>query len=140
MNSEIKNAIEKYQCAGCAQGFDITCYESSNNDHNNNKACGNHHPGTGILYFGKINQGLPNGFNRLGQQDNMHIRIYKVKQDYVFDKFNLPVWKHLTSEGHTIVRGLRPRLNEGFIYIFLENCIDKIDCLEITQRDIDEMD
>ena len=33
-----------------------------------------------------------------------------------------------------------PRRNESFIHIFLEKCIDKINCLEISQQDVDEMD
>jgi hypothetical protein len=33
-----------------------------------------------------------------------------------------------------------PRRNEPFIHVFLENCIEKINCLEITQDDVDGMD
>lgn len=59
---------------------------------------------------------------------------------WTYDKFNIPVWKHLNSNGHTIVRGIMPRINEIFIHIYLEDCIKKIDCLEITADDINEMD
>jgi hypothetical protein len=33
-----------------------------------------------------------------------------------------------------------PRKNEPFLHIYLENCLDKIDCLEITEEDINQMD
>ena len=41
---------------------------------------------------------------------------------------------------HTIVRGLPPRINCPFLHIYLEDCIDKINYLEITDSDIEDMD
>ena len=31
MDIKIKNAIETYQCPGCVEGHDISCYEKDNN-------------------------------------------------------------------------------------------------------------
>lgn len=65
---------------------------------------------------------------------------YCLDNDISIKEVGFTFWKHLSKDGHTFVRGLMPRLNEPFLHIFLENCIDKIDCLEITQEDIDNMD
>ena len=46
----------------------------------------------------------------------------------------------LSEIQETLVRGFIPRRNEPFLHIFLENCLDKIDCLEITNEDIEDMD
>lgn len=87
---------------------------------------------------------MPVGFNRLGQHPEMSLIIEKtfVKE---YDMWNIPVWKHLNENGHTLVRGLRPRKNEPFLHIYLEDCMNKIKCPEIdihevTQEEIDYMD
>ena len=90
---------------------------------------------------GKILLGMPKGFNRLGQADKVGLFIYRTFVERgEYNKFNVPVWKHLTKDGHTIVRGICPRLSWPWIHIFLENCITKIECLEITEKDMKEMD
>jgi hypothetical protein len=85
---------------------------------------------------------MPTGFNRLGKIDKQTIQIYETYEssDWQYDKFNVAVWKYKNAAGHTFVRGLMPRRNEPFIHIFLEDCLDKIDCLELTDKDISEMD
>ena len=130
------NAVEEYQCPGCVCGSDITCYEKSDN-----LACEKHCVGTLISGVGKIFLGMPKGFNRLGFMDKTKIYIFeKLTDGWGYDKFNIPVWKYLNEHNNTVVRGICPRTNYAWIHIFLENCIDKIECLEITKNDIDEMD
>jgi hypothetical protein len=136
MKEEFKLAIEEYQCSGCVHGNDINCYWGDNS------GCEKHCAGTLIPNVGVIYLGMPKGFNRLGKYRDMSFRIYEgfEKSDWEYDMWNVPVWKHKNKEGHTIVRGFMPRRNEPFLHVFLEDCLEKIDCLEITQEDIDGMD
>ncbi len=139
MENKIKEAIESYQCVGCISGSNITCYSKSNTG---GIGCGKHMSGTIISGIGKIFLGLPKGFNRLGENKKLIPSIFTSynESDWKFDMWNIPTWKHLNEQGHTIVRGYMPRRNEGFIHIFLEDCINKIDCLEISLEDIKNMD
>lgn len=140
MKEEIKDAIERYQCPGCITGSDISCFEKS--DYGD--GCGKHRSGTMIGGAGKIFLGMPKGFNRLGVglggEENMKLRVFSRYEERLFDQWNVPTWKHLNEHGHTLVRGLMPRRNEPFLFVILENCIDKINCLEITDTDIQGMD
>jgi hypothetical protein len=135
MKNEIKKAVESYQCAGCTNGHNTTCFTASDI----HKGCGKHSPGTFMSGTGKLFLGMPVGFNRIGPQEKLPLEIFIVFND-VYDKFNIPTWKHLNSDGHTIVRGMQPRRNQTFLHVFLENCMDKIECREITEADMSEMD
>jgi hypothetical protein len=140
MEKKFKDAIEEYQCSGCMKGGDISCFKVNEAG---GIGCGNHYAGTMISGIGKIFLGMPKGFNRLGEQSGLVPNIFRSfeSSSWGYDnKFNRPVWKHLTKDGHTLVRGLMPRKNEPFLHIYLENCLDKIDCLEITEEDINQMD
>jgi len=139
MKRKLKKAIEQYQCSGCIKGCDISCYKK-NEDFG--EGCGEHFSGTFMTGVGKIFLGMPKGFNRLGPAETTKIQIYNSYEecDWKFDMWNVPVWKHLDKNGNTLVRALMPRRNEPFIHIFLENCLDKINCLEITEEDINSMD
>lgn len=134
MDQKIKNAIEEYQCSGCVSGCDISCFSP----YGAGVGCGKHTAGTTIWGIGNVFLGIPKGFNRLGESKNTKPTIFE-KFECEYDKFNVPAWKYL-KDGHTFVRGIRPRKNEPFIHIFLEDCINRIDCLEITETDIDGMD
>lgn len=139
MKENQKNAIEKYQCPGCVCGSDIECFKPCEFS---SLACGKHVAGTNIFpMVGRIILGMPIGFCRLGDL-NTKIQIYESyeKSDWQYDKFNIAVWKYLNELDHTLVRGMTPRTNKTFIHIFLENCIGRIDCLELTKTDIDAMD
>jgi len=138
LKENVKNAIEKYQCPGCSAGGDVSCFESRDSG----VGCGKHYAGTGMVGIGIFFSGMPKGFNRLGLNTNLKPNIYETfeSSDWKYDMYNVPVWKHLSAEGHTFVRGFIPRKNDSFIHIFLENCIDKINCLEITQDDLNKMD
>jgi len=140
METKFKLAIEEYQCPGCIVGGDISCFEANSKG---GVGCGKHHAGTIIFPgIGNIFLGMPKGFNRLGEYIKLKPAIYDTfeSSDWKYDMWNIPVWKHLSKDGHTFVRGIMPRRNEPFIHVFLENCIDKINCLEISQDDIDYMD
>lgn len=139
METKFKLAIEEYQCSGCINGGDISCFKENTNG---GIGCGNHYAGTTIYGVGKIFLGMPKGFNRLGEQEELKPIIYDTfeSSNWKYDMWNIPVWKYLSEEGHTFVRGLMPRRNEPFLHVFLENCIDKINCLEVSRDDVYEMD
>jgi hypothetical protein len=139
MKKALKKAVETYQCTGCLKGSDTTCFKQKEDF---GIGCGEHFSGTFLSNVGKIFLGMPKGFNRLGKAEDTKIQIYNSYEecDWKFDKFNIPVWKHLDENGNTLVRAIMPRRNEPFIHIFLENCLDKINCLEITKDDINAMD
>ena len=139
MKKIVKIAIEQYQCAGCVAGCDISCFDNNNTG---GVGCGRHHAGTMAIGVGSFFLGMPKGFSRLGEYTKLKPNIYETfeSSDWEYDMWNIPVWKHLSKEGHTFVRGLMPRLNHPFIHIFLENCIDKINCLEISEKNVNEMD
>ena len=117
-----EDAVKEYQCIGCVGGPYEECFEIDSDG----VGCGKHAPGTMSFPAGKIFLGLPNGFNRLGQYGDMKIKIYTSFSGrfgyfgHGYDEFNVPVWKILDKHKNTIVRGLRPRLNEPFLHIFLD--------------------
>ena len=137
MEDSIKNAVETYQCLGCVCGSDTECYKKGEG-----VECQKHVVGTMLVPIGKILPGMPIGFNRVGDINHLQLKIYKTYEssDWKYDKWNVSVWKHLDINGNTFVRGMQPRINQTFIHIFLEDCMNKIDCLEITHDDIDNMD
>jgi len=139
MEEKFKQAIESYQCCGCMNGGNVSCFEANGTG---GVGCGKHKAGTIVSSIGHIFLGMPKGFNSLGIYTALKPNIYDTfeSSDWTYDMWNIPFWKHLTKEGHTMVRGYIPRRNEPFIHIFLENCIDKINCLEISQSDVDAMD
>jgi len=135
----LKEAVQEYQCPGCVDGIFPDCYEIEGDD----LGCSNHCAGTMISNIGRIFLGMPKGFNRLGFCEKTVIYIFKSFNDlksWNYNKFNIPVWKYLDKHGNTLIRGLSPRVNLSFIHIFLGNELNNIDCLEITQKDIEDMD
>jgi len=137
MKAKIKKAIEEYQCPGCVTGCDVSCFEN----YHSGVGCGKHHAAMILPGVGKIFLGIPKGFCRLGEYTKLKPHIYTVLDDHgKYDMWNIPTWKHKNEAGHTLVRGLMPRRNEPFLHIYLEDCLDKIDCLEISKEDIDGMD
>jgi hypothetical protein len=137
MDEKLSFAIKEYQCSGCMSGYNLECFQQNDVQ---GVGCGKHYAGTGITHIGKIFLGLPRGFNRLGEQKDLKPIIFDTFDDKYYNMFNVPVWKHLDEHGNTLVRGMMPRRNEPFIHIYIGNHIDKINCLEITKQDIEEMD
>lgn len=137
MDEKIKKAVELYQCPGCVCGFNTTCYNRASEG----EACGRHVAGTTISNIGHVFLGLPTGFNRLGPHDQMKVNIFNTLDDgWGYDKFNVPVWKHLDEHGNTLVRGFSPRNNNPWLHIFLADCRNEINGIEITEQDMSEMD
>jgi len=148
MKENIKNAIETYQCPGCMTGCNIECGEFVKQDWS--ESCGKHFPATSLGLSIKIMLGMPKGFNRtgtaMGEEVKLKLDIFESfdtiwdKDGKPYDHLNVPVWKHLNKEGHTLVRGLSPRNNAPFLHVILEDCMDKIDCFEVTEELISKMD
>ncbi len=139
LDNKIINAVIRYQCPGCVSGDGGSaafCYKKGNY-----QECLNHHYGTLSLGIGGIFLGLPKGFSRVGE-NNLNIIILNdlSEWDSGYDKFNIPVWKYLDMYGNTLVRGLSPRINKPFLHIILNDSIKEINCLEITDSDLKEMD
>jgi len=153
---KIKQAVEKYQCPGCVGGMNTSCYKKSEHG----VGCGKHTAGTRVLGhpIGLFWLGMPVGFCRTGQlEHNQKIEMYESLDELngnkatvraasvrgvetFYDKYNVPVWKHRTEEGHVLIRGLSPRVNRPFVHILLsDEGFDSIPCVEITKEDIKEM-
>lgn len=138
LSKSVKNAIENYQCAGCVNGPALTCYLKNNSF---GLQCDQHAPGTIIMpIVGRVFMGLPTGFNRIGDSKNCTVHIFESFTEDQYNMYNVPVWKHLNKKGHTLVRVYVPRLNHSRVEIFLENCLDKISCEEISLSQIKAMD
>lgn len=136
---EINKIIEKYLCPGCVNGCDSSCYEKSSYSH----SCKKHCAGTMSFSTGTILLGMPTGFCRYGE-NKIDICVFESwreqpKGQYGYEKYNIPCWMHFDGEC-TLVRGLSPRVNRSFIDIFNGDVREKINCLEITERDMEEMD
>ena len=137
MNERIKNAVTEYQCCGCTNGPAMTCYKKA--DYGD--GCWGHCPGTIAGGIGPVLLGIDTkGFNRVGPLKEFRPQIFEKYSEGEYDLFNIPVWKHLNEEGHTLVRGLIPRLNKPFLHIYLEDCLDRISCVEITKEHVSAMD
>lgn len=132
-------AIKTYQVPGDIGDFDETNFEIQEGGY----GWKDHHPATYASGIGKIYLGMPKGFNRLGEFTDMDLMIFKDYEQFSsFFKppFNLPVWKFLDEHKNTLVRGLMPRINRPFICVILGNCLDKINCYELTKEDQEGMD
>lgn len=141
---EAKDAVKEYQCPGCTNGPALECYKKADFSH----SCGDHFPGTSMMVVGNFFLGMPKGFNRVGplkSEFKFMPQIYKTWDEFMetyqgYDKFNVPAWKHLNEHGHTLIRGLQPRTNQPFLHIILEDVLDKVDCIEISEEEIKAMD
>ena len=131
----MKKFIEKYQCVGCMNGHNTSCFEKDSYG----IGCGKHTTGTFVSGIGGIFLGMPKGFNRKGFQDSLKIIITGKVPPFKYDKFNVPVWKY-QDKNCILVRGLHPRLNQGFLHVIINGDIKSIKCLEITLKDMNEMD
>jgi hypothetical protein len=139
-NNEMLKLRKIYQCHGCLTGPKEGCFKTA-------KAgigCDNHYPGTMVSNEGTIFVGLPKGFNRLGDSRTIRVSIFEsIEQQqshWPYDKFNVPVWKYKNAAGDIIIRGLCPRINQGFIHVIVKGDFDSIGCLAITDQDIKGMD
>lgn len=134
----IIEAIREYQEPGAVSSFDPA---TATIQHGWKEHC----PGTYSPQIGTILLGMPKGFSRLGPIDigkiARSIFIFETfEEGWGYNMFNVPVWKYMDKHGNTLVRGLSPRVNTPFIHIFLGNHMDKINCIEITDADLEDMD
>ena len=141
MKKEFEIAIKDYQCLGCILGPYPDCFEPNDSG----VGCGKHHAGTMAMpHIGRLFLGLPKGFCRLGPQRDMRIYIFgsleQQQEQWKYDCFNVPVWKHKNKKGHILIRGFMPRVNSGFLHIIINGDMDEINCLKITKKDMAEMD
>lgn len=137
LDDKIKKAVEEYQCPGCVCGHDTTCYQEKSGS----EACGKHVAGTMIMGLGQIFLGMPKGFNRVGPSEGMKINIFReLKDGWGFDFLNVPVWKFKDEHGNTLVRGIQPRTSSPFLHIFLTDCMQEINCMEITEKELEAID
>ena len=137
MDDIIKNTIETYQCPSCVIGSNISCYKKGTF-----LECKHHVLGTTSFSIGTIFLGLQKPFCRVGnniKHSHILLSIFDRFGEFSYDKFNIPCWKYFEN-GHTFVRGLSPRINNPWIHVYIGNFLDKIDCYEITKRDIEIMD
>jgi len=140
-------AIQEYQCIGCLNGPYPKCFVKSSAG----VGCKKQFAGStkamttneGTL-MRRIFLSLPNGFCNLGEQKDMRIFIFKnlkqQQEQWNYDMYNIPVWKHKMEDGNLLVRGYMPRLNMGFIHIILDGNLDDINAIEITEEKMKEMD
>jgi hypothetical protein len=134
------NLVKKYQCSGCMNGPTKNCFKEASAG----IGCDNHYAGTMVSSEGTIFKGMPKGFNRLGDSRNIKITIFKTRQhqqeQWPYNTFNIPVWKHKNKSGHIIVRGISPRTNCGYIHVIEKGDFESIDAINITEAAIEKMD
>lgn len=139
MEKHVEEAIKEYQCTGCVQGSFPECYEKVSDIVG--CGCSEHHAGSmAFPAVGRFFLGMPTGFCRIGECDSMVLNIFEKFEDgWGYDNYNVPVWKY-NHNGHTLVRGLSPRTNKPFLHVFLDACMDEINCIEISDKDVEGMD
>lgn len=137
---KINKLVKKYQCMGCV-GDNEGCFKKDTLG----IGCEKHCAGTRIIPLGKILLGITKGFTRYGICEKSQMVIFQdlkqQNQQYSYDKFNIPVWKHL-EDTTCFIRGLMPRVNEPFLHIIgdmTKEEFNSINCLEITKEDLEEM-
>jgi len=142
MNTE--TAIKTYQCSGCVSGTYPDCFIKEDSGIGCTKQCAGTSIASPSIGINTIFLGLPKGFCRIGYQKDMQVYIFESQvqqeKEWKYDKFNIPVWKHLDEHGNILVRGYMPRLNLGFIHVILNGDIKKIKGKTITKKDMKEMD
>ena len=98
----IKELITQYMCPGCmsGQGSDCPMYNYKASAYN----CSSAHPGTFMSDAGALFLGFPAGFTRRGPQKDFKPELFEsweaFQKTYGYDKFNIPVWKHLDDQAH----------------------------------------
>lgn len=150
MDKKLEEAINEYQCPGCSVGPYLKNGCTAFKKRSWSESCDAHSAGTSLGLSIKIFLGMPKGFNRtgggLGDKPRLSLDIFKSfdevwdKDGKPYDQWNIPVWKYLNENGHTLVRGMSPRNNAPFLHVILENCMDRIDCFEVTKQMVEEMD
>lgn len=145
----VVQTIRRYQCSGCVSSPEQLCFKKSALG----VGCHTHVPGTIVGGVGRILLGFPHGFDRIGLQygdsdSSLVISIFDSWDNFTlsyggYTKFSVPIWKYFDDgTGCIIVRGYQPRLNQGFLHVFVDGkrVWRKIKALVITLKDVKKMD
>ena len=133
--------VKEYQCPGCVNGPYPECYTKAEYG----GGCGAHCLGTSLGLHTPIALGLPRGFCRSGDGKTKYIFIFdsleQLKEQFgEYDKFNVPVWKHLDEHSNTLIRMFQPRLNYNVVHIIKGDVMDKISAnYTITAEELAQM-
>ena len=139
------SAIREYQEPGAVSDFDETDFKQNGTG----VEWSDHCPGTMFFPGGIVFLGMPKGFNKAqiaGTFETIKITMFASWENFLeafrygYNFLNIPVWKYKNENGHTFIRGLSPRTNYIFLHIILEDVMDKVDCLEITEEHLDQID
>lgn len=131
-----EEAVQEYQCPGCVNGPYPVCFKEDSVGIGCSSHCAGTSIGTRRLFLG-----MPRGFCYVGPWRDMPLNIFDtIPKGWEYNKFNIPAWKHLDTNGNTLVRGLCPRINKPFLHVILGDQLSAINCIEITAIDIDGMD
>jgi len=77
---------------------------------------------------------MPKGFRAYGSNRHFKILIFEHYNDYLLDnvELDIPIWKAKLDKDYTIVKIFQPKISNTYHVIYLENCLDSINCKEIT--------
>ena len=129
--------VQKYQCQYCSHKNYVDCFESVESTWDNRcvNFCIDQLFDIDIRAFlGLHYLDNPSVFNAI----KMKI-FYCPNAGILRHKYKNPLWKYLDKHGNTLVKGIRIDCNKIFFYIFYGDVMDKIDCAEITQNEIDDL-
>ena len=88
--------IKKFLCPGCVSGEDCLDIQLIKfNDEQTGFNCLNYCAGTRILGLGKIFLSMPKGFNRVGNNPAVEVRLFLEGNKPIWDNLNVPVWAAL---------------------------------------------
>ena len=72
-------------------------------------------------------------------KETVKLEIFEKLPEYDFFRTRL-AWKHLNENGHTLIRGVHMAKGKPFIHVILEDCMDEVECFEVSQELVDYMD
>ena len=126
--------VERFQCPGCSAGesAESGCFQKEPDQ--NGVGCSGHSPGTFSSFQGLLIIGLPAGFNRCGA-GKVKVRIYEKRPEY--DRFNIPVWGRMESDGVVIVKTYLPRLNAAFVDVIDDGGGIPTEAIDMTNQKMD---
>ena len=79
-------------------------------------------------------ESMPKGFRNYGSNRHFKILIFEHYFDFPMNNLGLdiPIWKARLDDDYTIIKIFQPRISNTFHVIYLENCLNSINCKEIT--------
>lgn len=117
---EVHDAIKQFQCVGCVSGPDpATCPAFKPSAFHD--GCESHCAGTTVMPGGRINLGLPKGFDKVGalpEGQHTNVRLYLISASVPWNYLNIPVWYQFDGTW-TYVRTACPRIGQQYADVFL---------------------